>query len=219
MCRRRRDGPDRKLISAERKFIHVLLRDGKITDEIRRRIERDLDLEERASPIGSIARRRCRKIPRAIFLLESSRRNAGTHTPCRLQKALWQMPSATSQARGYGSRRSPGRPARWHRIRKSLHSAAAVRAADKPCRVAEALDHDRGQVLGLCASRRRRSARRSGPDAQDAVGSALLQRAGAVHHQFPEMQDAKIGRAEMFAVRSATGPWLSCTAASCSTRP
>jgi CPA1 family monovalent cation:H+ antiporter len=36
----------RQLISAERKFIHALLRDGKITDEIRRRIERDLDLEE-----------------------------------------------------------------------------------------------------------------------------------------------------------------------------
>src|SRR5256886_5151222 len=36
----------RELISAERKFIHVLLRDGKITDETRRRIERDLDLEE-----------------------------------------------------------------------------------------------------------------------------------------------------------------------------
>ena len=36
----------RELISAERKFIHVLLRDGRITDETRRRIERDLDLEE-----------------------------------------------------------------------------------------------------------------------------------------------------------------------------
>src|SRR5215211_4087398 len=36
----------RELIAAERQFIHVLLRDGKITDETRRRIERDLDLEE-----------------------------------------------------------------------------------------------------------------------------------------------------------------------------
>ena len=36
----------RELIAAERKFIHALLRDGKITDETRRRIERDLDLEE-----------------------------------------------------------------------------------------------------------------------------------------------------------------------------
>jgi CPA1 family monovalent cation:H+ antiporter len=36
----------RELIAAERKFIHVLLRDGQITDETRRRIERDLDLEE-----------------------------------------------------------------------------------------------------------------------------------------------------------------------------
>ena len=36
----------RELIAKERKFIHMLLRDGKITDETRRRIERDLDLEE-----------------------------------------------------------------------------------------------------------------------------------------------------------------------------
>ncbi|MBR1217091.1 Na+/H+ antiporter [Bradyrhizobium sp. U87765 SZCCT0131] len=36
----------RELITAERKFLHGLLREGKITDETRRRIERDLDLEE-----------------------------------------------------------------------------------------------------------------------------------------------------------------------------
>ena len=36
----------RELISVERKFIHMQLRDGRITDETRRRIERDLDLEE-----------------------------------------------------------------------------------------------------------------------------------------------------------------------------
>jgi monovalent cation/hydrogen antiporter len=48
----------RELISAERKFIHVMLRDGKITDEIRRRIERDLDLEE-----ASLANREYRRIP------------------------------------------------------------------------------------------------------------------------------------------------------------
>jgi CPA1 family monovalent cation:H+ antiporter len=35
-----------ELIEAERQFIHDLLRDGKITDEARRHIERDLDLEE-----------------------------------------------------------------------------------------------------------------------------------------------------------------------------
>lgn len=35
-----------ELISSERIFIHRLLRDGKISDESRRRIERDLDLEE-----------------------------------------------------------------------------------------------------------------------------------------------------------------------------
>jgi CPA1 family monovalent cation:H+ antiporter len=48
----------RELISAERKFIHVALRDGKITDEVRRRIERDLDLEE-----ASLANREYRRIP------------------------------------------------------------------------------------------------------------------------------------------------------------
>lgn len=42
----------------ERKFIHMLLRDGKITDETRRRIERDLDLEE-----ASLSNREYRKIP------------------------------------------------------------------------------------------------------------------------------------------------------------
>jgi monovalent cation/hydrogen antiporter len=36
------------LIAAEREFIYRLLREGKITDEARRRIERELDLEETA---------------------------------------------------------------------------------------------------------------------------------------------------------------------------
>ena len=48
----------RELIAAERKFIHILLRDGKITDETRRRIERDLDLEE-----ASLSNREYRKMP------------------------------------------------------------------------------------------------------------------------------------------------------------
>ena len=48
----------RELIAVERKFIHMLLRDGKITDETRRRIERDLDLEE-----ASLANREYRKGP------------------------------------------------------------------------------------------------------------------------------------------------------------
>jgi monovalent cation/hydrogen antiporter len=48
----------RELIAAERKFIHVQLRDGRITDETRRRIERDLDLEE-----ASLANREYRKKP------------------------------------------------------------------------------------------------------------------------------------------------------------
>ena len=38
----------KELIAAERDFLHELLRNGKITDESRRRLERDLDLEEAA---------------------------------------------------------------------------------------------------------------------------------------------------------------------------
>ena len=38
----------REIITIERGLLHKLLRDGKITDETRRRIERDLDLEEAA---------------------------------------------------------------------------------------------------------------------------------------------------------------------------
>jgi monovalent cation/hydrogen antiporter len=37
-----------ELIAAERAFLYGLLRDGQITDESRRRLERDLDLEEAA---------------------------------------------------------------------------------------------------------------------------------------------------------------------------
>jgi len=48
----------RELIGQERRFIHTLLRDGKITDESRRRIERDLDLEE-----ASLSNREYRKVP------------------------------------------------------------------------------------------------------------------------------------------------------------
>lgn len=48
----------RDLIAAERKFIHALLRDGKITDETRRHIERDLDLEE-----ASLANREFQRVP------------------------------------------------------------------------------------------------------------------------------------------------------------
>jgi CPA1 family monovalent cation:H+ antiporter len=48
----------RELIAVERKFIHAMLRDGKITDEVRRRIERDLDLEE-----ASLANREYRETP------------------------------------------------------------------------------------------------------------------------------------------------------------
>jgi CPA1 family monovalent cation:H+ antiporter len=38
----------REILAVERSVLHQLLREGKITDETRRRIERDLDLEEAA---------------------------------------------------------------------------------------------------------------------------------------------------------------------------
>ena len=71
----------RELIASERKFIHALLRDGKITDETRRRIERDLDLEEASlSQPGvsedSVVRTRVR-VSRVVPA------KAGTHNPWR----------------------------------------------------------------------------------------------------------------------------------------
>ena len=48
----------RELIGIERRCIHTLLRNGKISDETRRRIERDLDLEE-----ASLANREYRGVP------------------------------------------------------------------------------------------------------------------------------------------------------------
>lgn len=47
-----------ELIAAEREFLHQMLREGKITDESRRRLERDLDLEE-----ASILSKRESEIP------------------------------------------------------------------------------------------------------------------------------------------------------------
>jgi monovalent cation/hydrogen antiporter len=38
--------PRSELIAIEREYIYRLLQDGQITDEARRRIERELDLEE-----------------------------------------------------------------------------------------------------------------------------------------------------------------------------
>jgi CPA1 family monovalent cation:H+ antiporter len=37
-----------ELIAAEREYVFQLLRDGKINDETRRKIERELDLEEQS---------------------------------------------------------------------------------------------------------------------------------------------------------------------------
>ena len=42
------DGLRLELIEAERQHLHNMFREGRITDESRRRIERELDLEEAA---------------------------------------------------------------------------------------------------------------------------------------------------------------------------
>ena len=47
----------REIIGIERTHLHRVLREGKITDETRRRIERDLDLEEAVVTIGKRTRR------------------------------------------------------------------------------------------------------------------------------------------------------------------
>ena len=77
-----------ELIEAERNFLYELLRDGKITDESRRRLERDLDLEEAAilarregmTPLGLANAPpplffvfRARGGPHPVFLLPSKR--------------------------------------------------------------------------------------------------------------------------------------------------
>ena len=47
-----------ELIEAERKHLHHMLREGRLTDKSRRRIERELDLEEAALVSrGAFARR------------------------------------------------------------------------------------------------------------------------------------------------------------------
>src|ERR1700687_5207396 len=72
-------------------------------------------------------------------------------------------------------------------------------AADIAGRVPKPLDHHRGQVLFLIGH--------AGAGAHGVAvlvremsrPLSLLQRAGALHHQFAEMHDAEIGRAEMLA--------------------
>jgi CPA1 family monovalent cation:H+ antiporter len=50
-----------ELIGAERRHLHAMLREGRITDESRRRIERELDLEEVALiSRGGVAKERPR---------------------------------------------------------------------------------------------------------------------------------------------------------------
>src|SRR6202011_1561550 len=89
----------RELISAERKFIHMLLRDGKITDEIRRRIERDLDLEE-----ASLANREYRKVPLGRVACR-----AQPHTPASSRRSPGRRECVTPTPHGAAGRHSRSR--------------------------------------------------------------------------------------------------------------
>ena len=83
--------------------------------------------------------------------------------------------------------------------RKPLLRRCGPRPPDIAGRLAEALHHHGGQILGLIGH--------AGAGTHGVAvlmlkmlgRMALLQRAGAVHHQFAEMHDAEVGRAEMFA--------------------
>ena len=167
----------RELIASERKFIHVLLRDGKITDEIRRRIERDLDLEE-----ASLANREYRTDAAVIPVIPRTR---GPIPRSQLTRSADAARATTRIVPLRGTTTTPPR--------------RSGRAADIAGLIAEALDHHRGQILGLV--------RHAGAGAHGVAvlmremrrRLALLQRAGGFHHQLAEMHDAEIGRAEMLA--------------------
>src|ERR1700733_5413220 len=73
------------------------------------------------------------------------------------------------------------------------------RPPHKPRRVAKTLDHDGGQVLGLAGHAAAGTHGVAVLMLKMRWGLALLQRAGAVHHQFAEMHDAEIGGSEMLA--------------------
>src|SRR3989442_6172392 len=66
-------------------------------------------------------------------------------------------------------------------------------------RVAEPLDHDRGEVLCLAGDAGAGSHRVTVLMLEVRRRVALLQRAGGIHDELAEMHDAEIGRAEMLA--------------------
>jgi hypothetical protein len=78
---------------------------------------------------------------------------AGTHTPCALVSAVWQMPSFTTHARGYGSRLSPGRrldmsPPSRDSIRPSFANSFALKKREGAGKTGCAL-HPRSHVQGI----------------------------------------------------------------------
>src|SRR5438105_1424663 len=80
-----------------------------------------------------------------------------------------------------------------------LRRRVPLRPPDIARRIAEPLDHDRGQILRLAGDARTRAHGVAVLMFEMRGRLALLQRAGALHHQFAEMQDAEIGWPEMFA--------------------
>src|ERR1700722_6351765 len=83
-------------------------------------------------------------------------------------------------------------------IRRSLRRGVPWRS-DIAGFLAEALEHDRGQILGLGGDAAAGTHRVAVLMPELRRPLALLQRAGGLHHQFAEMHDAEIGRAETLA--------------------
>ena len=77
-----------ELIGAEREYIYRMLQDGRITDESRRRIERELDLEEaiianKCAGPGAAVLRRGRAMPLGCQSRTRKRCNRRRDAPCR----------------------------------------------------------------------------------------------------------------------------------------
>src|SRR5580704_14047650 len=72
-------------------------------------------------------------------------------------------------------------------------------SSDKTDGIAKSLDHHLGQILRLVGHATAGAHRITTLLRQMGRLGAVLQRAGAIHHQFPKVHDAKIGRSEMLA--------------------
>src|SRR4029450_3964813 len=80
-----------------------------------------------------------------------------------------------------------------------LRRRVPPRLPDIPCRIAEPLDHDSREILGLAGDAGAGTYRVALLILQMRGCLAPLQRAGGLHHQLAEVHDAEIGGPKMFA--------------------